>query len=100
MALAQASQSVRHRTCHSLFTDRSTGSADDGIGPGRARVTKANTFLPSEQADDFKDFHPATAGTIQLATPKPFYNQLVQRFSKDRVFMDVDAIEPGVDFVP
>ena len=27
------------------------------------------------------------------------YNQLVQRFSKDRVFMDVDTIEPGVDFV-
>ena len=26
------------------------------------------------------------------------YNQLVQHFSKDRVFMDVDTIQPGVDF--
>ena len=26
------------------------------------------------------------------------YSQLVQHFSKDRVFMDVDTIEPGVDF--
>jgi Sulfatase-modifying factor enzyme 1/TIR domain len=27
------------------------------------------------------------------------YSQLVQHFSKDRVFMDVDTVEPGVDFV-
>jgi hypothetical protein len=27
------------------------------------------------------------------------YGRLVQQFSKDRVFMDVDIVEPGVDFV-
>ena len=27
------------------------------------------------------------------------YGRLVQRFSKDQVFMDVDTVEPGVDFV-
>jgi hypothetical protein len=27
------------------------------------------------------------------------YGRLVQQFSKDRVFMDVDTVEPGVDFV-
>ena len=27
------------------------------------------------------------------------YRELVQHFSKDRVFMDVDTIEPGLDFV-
>ena len=27
------------------------------------------------------------------------YRELVQHFSKDRVFMDVDTVEPGVDFV-
>jgi hypothetical protein len=27
------------------------------------------------------------------------YRELVQRFSKDRVFMDVDTVKPGVDFV-
>ena len=27
------------------------------------------------------------------------HSQLVQHFSKDQVFMDVDTVEPGVDFV-
>src|SRR5262245_66330037 len=27
------------------------------------------------------------------------YRELVQHFSKDQVFMDVDTVEPGVDFV-
>jgi hypothetical protein len=29
---------------------------------------------------------------------RAIYDQLVKRFSKDRVFMDVDAIEPGLPF--
>ena len=29
---------------------------------------------------------------------RAIYDQLVQRFSKERVFMDVDAIEPGLAF--
>ena len=27
------------------------------------------------------------------------YDHLIEQFGKDRVFMDVDSIEPGVDFV-
>jgi len=27
------------------------------------------------------------------------YRELVQHFPKDRLFMDVDTVEPGVDFV-
>ena len=27
------------------------------------------------------------------------YRELVRRFSKDQVFMDVDTVQPGVDFV-
>src|SRR5215469_12415541 len=27
------------------------------------------------------------------------YDQLVQRFGDERVFMDIDSMEPGVDFV-
>jgi hypothetical protein len=29
---------------------------------------------------------------------RAIYDQLVQHFSKERVFMDVDAIEPGLPF--
>ena len=29
---------------------------------------------------------------------RAIYDQLVQRFSKDRIFVDVDAIEPGLPF--
>jgi TIR domain-containing protein len=28
-----------------------------------------------------------------------YLRELVQHFSKDRLFMDVDTVEPGVDFV-
>src|SRR5690349_13883457 len=34
-----------------------------------------------------------------LATTGRLYDHLVKHFSTDRVFMDVDTIEPGVDFV-
>src|SRR5262249_37644434 len=58
------------------------------INPTRKKdmVRKHHVFISYRRGD--------SAGYAQA-----IYNKLVSRFSKDHVFMDVDTIEPGVDFV-
>ena len=41
----------------------------------------------------------ATGGMTRPATPGGSNDRLTARFGGDRVFMDVEGIEPGTDFV-
>ena len=53
---------------------------------------------PNKVISNVKDFHQLPQGRFSWLCTRHL-RELVQHFSKDRLFMDVDTVEPGVDFV-
>jgi len=53
---------------------------------------------PNTVISNVKDFHQLPQGRFSWLCTRHL-RELVQHFSKDRLFMDVDTVEPGVDFV-